>query len=287
MIRTVRYFLFTVVLATCATAALAQQPFTPVMGAYQFSNGVHPVISAVFPNADARTISNFWKAELKAISAKVTDKKELIGAAARIPSASPDTIRILIATEQRKGDKNVVVRIAFQTRTGYVAPDSPERELTSCKEWVRQRSVTLLKQVAQKNLDEAQRQLDRDQRDLEMLKRELDRAEDNLRRTEQRGVDAQRTKAEADSILALPTGMAAGTDSLDAVTDAKAQAKEQRSWTKRRDRAIYTAKSMDKKADDLRWAIKKNKEDQEKQGAVIALQQETVNGLKRDLDAIH
>ena len=275
------------VIASFAIGAVAQQPFAPVMGAYQFSNGVHPVISAVFPNSDARTVSNFWKAELKAISAKVTDKKELIGAAARIPSASPDTIRILIATEQRKGDKNVVVRIAFQTRTGYVAQDSPEREITSCTEWVRQRSVTLLKQVAQKNLDEAQRQLDRYQRDLGQLERESDRAEESLRRTEQRGTDAQKEKAEADSILALPAGRAAGTDSLEAIADAKTQAKEQRAWTKRRDRAIYTSKSMDKKADDLRWASKKNKEDQEKQEAVIARQQDAVNGLKRDLDAIH
>lgn len=268
-----------------ATVGTAQQPFAPMMGAYQFSTGVHPVLSAVFPDADARIVRGFWKGELKDISVKVTDKKELIGSAARIPMASTDTIRILIAIEQRKGEKDVIAQIAFLTRTGYVAPDSPERELTACTEWVRLRSVTLLKQLAQRRMDEGQRKLGVDQRALDMLVRERDRAEASLTRTEQRATDARREKALADSTLAAPYASAAS-DSADAALEAKEQAKRQRETTKRRDRAAHTVDAMVKKADDLRWSIKKNEEDRARQEATIARQQEVVNGLKRDLDAI-
>lgn len=282
-----RTLFFAMAFAACSFVGVAQEAFAPVMGAYQYSNGVHPVVTAVFPNADLRTVQRFWKDQLRSISTKVLDKKELIGEAARIPSASSDTMRILIQSEQGRGAQDVMTHIAFHTNIGYVAPDSPERELKGCTEWVRSNSVALLKQVAQKNLDLGQRDLDREQRKLNDLQRDLQRTEGNLRITEQRGELARIEKAEMDSLLSLPTmPIKTATDSVAATDELKQLAKERGKQEDRSKRADRTAASMAKKAEDLRWSIKTNKEDQVKQEEVVAKQQEVVNGLKRDLDTI-
>lgn len=281
------FLAFTLCMSACIHVARAQEPFTPVMGAYQYSNGVHPVITAVFPGAELRTVNSFWKEQLRSISTKVLDKKELIGEAARIPSASSDTLRILIKSEQGRGAKDVVTHIAFLTNKGYVAPDSPEREVKGCTEWVRASSVDLLKQVARQNLEVGQRDLEREQQKLDMLKRDLQRTEENLRKAQQRGEAAKNEKAEMDSMLALPTiPIKTATDSIDATEELKQQAKDRARQSERSDRAERTGTAMTKKEDDLRWTIKKNKEDQVKQVDAVTKQQEVVNGLKRDLDAV-
>jgi hypothetical protein len=271
---------------TMALGTRAQGPFAPTMGAWQFSDGVHPVISALFPEADLREVQSFWKAELSTISIKVTGKKEMIGMAARIPAASADTMRILIAVEQRKGEKAVIAQLAFRTTAGYVAPDSPERERDACLEWVQQRSLVLLRQLARKRLDQGQRELDQARRQWDLLKREHDRSEAQLQRTRQRAANAEKEKQAADSTLALPAPLVQSADSAQASVQAKEAEKTRQALTKKSQRAAYVQASSVKKADDLGWAIKKNLEEQTAKEAEVKQLQEKVNTLKSALDGI-
>ena len=128
------------IIALLASATVHAQS-APGLSAYQFSDGVHPTFDATFEDARERDVASFWRNELKSISVKVTNKKELIGAAARIPAASPDTMRILIAVDRPKGGLYTTAHIAFLSTAGYVGPDTPERELNGCTQWVQQREA--------------------------------------------------------------------------------------------------------------------------------------------------
>src|SRR5690606_20372116 len=158
----------------------------PVVSAFQFSDGVHPTLDATFENASTSEVVAFWRNELKAISVKVTNKKELIASGARIPSASTDTLRIYIAVEKPKGALWATAHMAFRTTSGFVGPDAPERELNGCTEWVQQRTVILRRKLAQAEVDQAQRTLVNLTRQLDMLKREKQRAENGILKAQQR-----------------------------------------------------------------------------------------------------
>lgn len=261
----------------------------PGMSAFQFSNGVHPTFDATFEDAKEREVETFWRNELKSISVKVTNKKELIGAAARIPAASPDTMRILIAVDRPKGGLYTTAHIAFLSTAGYVGPDSPERELNGCTQWVQQRTVTLRKQFAQAALDLGRRDLDRLQRDLDMLKREKDRAENNLRKAQERGEQADRNKENSERQLGEMDAAAttAVADSTGDPNAEKARVKEQGKLRDKAARAAKTAQDMEKKTKDLHWAIKQNEKDQVSKQEAIDRQQTVVNGLLEKLQAIH
>lgn len=257
----------------------------PGISAYQFSSGVHPTLDATFEDASGSDVTTFWRNELKAISVKVTNKKELIGAAARIPSASADTIRILIAVEKPKGALFTTAHIAFLTTSGFVGPDSPERELTGCTEWVQQRTVILRRQVAQAELDRATRDLENLTRQLDMLKRENQRAENGILKAQQRGEQAERDKQELEGQL---KGLAepvreAGIDSTEQAQLEKDRLRDQRKMVSRVTRAVKTSQAMEKKVQDLQWAIKKNEEDQVAKQNEVDRQQQVVNDLQEKL----
>ncbi len=262
-----------------------QAQSVPGISAYQFSNGVHPTLDATFENASEKDVSSFWQNELKSISMKVTNKKELIGATARIPSASADTMRILIAVEKPKGGLYTTAHIAFLTPNGYVGPDSPERELNGCRDWVQQRTVILRRQLAQAELDKAKRDLENLTRQLDMLKREKQRAENGILKSQQRGEQAVRDKQELEGQL---KGMAdpireTGADSTEQAQLEKERSKDLRKTESKATRASKTTQAMEKKVQDLQWAIKKNEEDQVAKQSEIDRQQQLVNGLQEKL----
>lgn len=275
------------VISVLASATLQAQS-APGMGAYQFSDGVHPTFDATFTDAKEREVTSFWRNELKSISVKVTNKKELIGAGARIPAASPDTLRILIAVDRPKGGLYTTAHIAILSTAGFVGPDSPERELSGCTQWVQQGTVTLRKQFAQAALDVGQRDLERLQRDLAMLKRAKDRAENGLQKAQQRGEQAVRDKADLDTQLsemnAAPT---AAPDSSSDPNEERDRLKEQSKLRRKITHAEKSAQGMEKKANDLQWAIKQNEKDQVSKQEEIDRQQTLVNGLHEKLQAIH
>jgi hypothetical protein len=270
-----------------ATARLHAQT-EPSTGAAQFSDGVHPTFDAVFPEADARTVENFWRDQLRSISIKVTNKKELVGATARIPSATPDTLRILIKVEKPKGALFATAHIAFLSTEGYVAPDSPQRLREGCAAWVQQGSLTLRKQLAQKVLDDAQRELDRQQQRLEGLKRDQARAEDGIRKAADRSERATADKAKAEQELAaMAADTTASLDSLAAIKAAKVRTKEEARLRDRIKRAGSTVENAKKKTEDLQWALKKNAEDQVAQQQAVERQQAEVKKRREELEAIH
>lgn len=257
----------------------------PGISAYQFSSGVHPTLDATFENASESEVTTFWRNELKSISAKVTNKKELIGATARIPSASADTMRIFIAVEKPKGALYATAHIAFRTTQGFVGPDSPERELNGCTEWVQQRTVTLRRQLAQAGLDRAKRVLENLNRQLDMLKREKQRAENGILKAQERGEQADRDKQELEGQL---KGLAdpareAGADSTEQAQLEKERLRDQRKMESRVTRAAKTSQAMEKKVQDLQWAIKKNEADQVAKQNEVDRQQQVVNDLQEKL----
>lgn len=261
-----------------------------VLGAHQFSNGVHPTFDAVFEDPGGRTVTRFWLNELKGISMKVTNRKEMTGAVARIPSASPDTMRVQIAVERARGGMPYTsVHVAFFTTTGYVGPDSPERELNGCQEWMRQRSLILRRQLAQEAVDQGERRLTQLERQLDMLRREEQRAGHNIRRTQQRMEDADRTKAEAEERLQQLQAATdtTGLDSAALATADKERGKQERLWQDRSRRSTYTKQGLEKKLQDLQWELTKNGKEQVAKQAEIEQQQATVAELRERLRSVH
>jgi len=261
---------------------------TPAMGAFQFSDGVHASFDATFPNAETRIVESFWKNELRSISVKVTDKKEMIGEAARIPAATPDTLRILIKVEKPKGSTDAIAHISFLTTAGYVSPDSPKRMLDGCTAWVQQRTVTLQKQIAQKILDDGQRELARQQSTLNDLKRDKTRAENSLVSTAQKSDKAAQDKAAAEKQLEqLNADTSLPADSAAAVKTEKDRLKQRNQLQDRIKRLGHTIDSAKNKTDNLNWTIKQNDQGQVTQQLVVDKQQAVVNDLQQKLQAIH
>lgn len=262
---------------------------TPGMSAYQFSDGVHPTFEATFEDAKEREVEAFWRDRLKSISVKVTKKRELVGAAARIPAASPDTMRILIAVDRPKGGLYTTAHVAFLTTAGYVGPDSPAREHNGCAQWVGLHTMALKKQFAQAALDLGRRDLDRLQRDLDMLKREKERAENSLRKAQQRGEQAARSREALEKELgrADTAATSAMADSTKAANAERDRLREQHKLRDKAGRDAKTAQDMEKKAKDLQWAIKRNEKDQVTKQEAIDRQHTVVNGLLEKLQAIH
>lgn len=278
-----------VALALLLAAGQTRAQVAPSMGAFQFGNGVHPTFDAAFEDASAREVERFWQNEVKAISMKVSGRKELTGHAARIPAASPDTLQVLLTVEKPKGGLYATAHIAFLTTSGYVGPDSREREVAACTEWVRQRMVTLQRQLAQAALDRGQRQLDAGNRQLDLLKREGQRAGDNLRRSQQRIEQAVLDSAEAARQLRQLSApdSASHADTATAALHEKQLRKEQAKWQDRAKRSAYTKQGLEKRVKDLQWAIRKNGEDQAAKQAGIERQQAVVKQLQEKLQAIH
>lgn len=260
-----------------------------VIGAYQFSDGVHPTFDALFEDPGGREVRRFWQNELKGISMKVTSRKEMVGAVARIPSASPDTMRVLVAIEKPRGNSPyTTVHAAFLTTSGYVGPDSPSRELGGCMEWMRQRSSVLRLQLAQGAVDQGERQLAQLERQLDMLEREEQRTRNNIHKAEQRIQEADRTKAQAEEQLQL-LGAASDTTGLDSTSQAglaKDRQKQERLWQDRANRSTYTKQGMEKKLQDMQWDLTKNAREQEAKRAEIQRQQAAVGELREKMQSL-
>lgn len=269
------------------------QAVTVDLGSHMFSNGVHPTFDVRFEGTDARAVEAFWKSELKAISLDVTNKKELTGVTARIPSVSPDTLRILIKAEQSKNSTTVTAHVAVLTTNGFVGPDSPERERTACQTYVQQRSVVLQRQVAQAALEKGERDLTRLRNDLDMLVREKARAENTIARTQEKDAQAVKDKEAADQELARLGPEVEALEKEQAATPTEEGAKELKD--KRKDlerlrdkgrRFADTSVGAKKKVTDLEWSIQKNLEDQAAKQKAIEKQEGVVEELRNKLNGI-
>lgn len=255
-----------------------------------FSDGVHPTLAVAFIGTDARTVNAFWKEELKGISIKVTDKKELVGVAARIPAISPDTLRIQVKADQPKGLNQVTVHVAIRSASGFIGPDSPERELTAARAYVEQRSVVLKRQLAQADLENGRKQLGRLQDELNMLQREKTRTEENITKTQRKETEAQAEVQSGEAELPISAGkvdvlreQAKQAPSDESDKQLRSAEREHAKLQDRVRRAGDAAVAAKKKAADLEWEVKKNGKDQEAKQVAIGKQEELVKELERNL----
>lgn len=276
----------------CATlSAQGQTKVTP--GSFPFSNGIHPTFSFIFEGTNVKYVESYWRDELKKISHGVSSKKEVVGAGALIPAVSPDTVRVLMKAEQRKGSPLLTAHVAIFTTAGYVGPDSDPKVYAAGQAFVQQHSTALRRQLAQQELSLAEKALGRARTELAGLKREKERAEQSVVKSQQKGVQAveeqQRTKAVLEELAPRVEAKRSEentTPSEEGAKELKALLKEQTRAESSLRKAQDGERAMIKKAEDLAWQIKQNEEDQVRKEAEIARQETLVEALREKLSAI-
>lgn len=281
---------------TCLLCALvylghAQNPLH--MGSARFSDGPRPTYTSELLGTDVRTVTRFWEAELKNISIKVTNKKELVGNAARIPAVSPDTMLVRVKVEQARSGSPVNVHIAGRTINGDISAASVQKEQEAFRSYVEQRMLALRQQLGMQAIADARKEQERLESKLHGLEREQQRSTEQLARTreklaasqagqEPRAADVKRT---ADAITeAQRAHDAAPSEAL-----AKAVKSAQNEHKKAQDqvrKAESAETALAKRIAELEWAIKKAQDDQTAERKAIDTQKTLVLRLEQDLQRL-
>jgi hypothetical protein len=266
---------------------------TVTVGSFGFSNGVHPTIDFIFEGTDTKYVESYWRDELKKISHDVSNKKEVIGHGVLLPQVSPDTVRVLVKAEQRKGSPLLTAHVAILTTQGYVGAGGDPAVLEAAKAFVQRHSTALRRQLAQQELTDAEKGLSRLRNELSMLQREKERAAASIEKRRQKAAEAldDQEKARklqeelAPRVEAKRNEVAAETTPED-TKELNALLKEQAKAVDAERRAVDTQRSMEKKAADLAWTIKQNEQEQERKATAIARQEELVKALREKVAAI-
>lgn len=283
----------TLLLLLLLASALSGQAQTKVgPSSYAFSNGVHPTFSFIFEGTDVRYVESYWRDELKQLSSSVISKKEIIGAAAFLPQVSSDTVRILMKAEQRKNSPLLTAHVAIFTTKGYVSPSSDPAQYEAALAFVQQRSTALRKQLAQQEFSNAEKGLARLNSELDGLRRDKERALSSIEKSVQKeaaaGTEQLDLKKEMDErakrIAALRPTAASGDE--EAQIELKALEKEQEKALKGEGKAQASESAMRKKAEELRWEVKKNEAEQLRKETEIARQTTLVKALREKLSVI-
>ena len=266
---------------------------TVEVSSHRFSDGVHPTYSFVFEGTDVRYVESYWRDELKRISKDVSNKKEVIAAAALLPQLSPDTVRVLVKAEQRKGSPTLTAHVAILTTAGWVGPASEERIHDAAKAYVQQHSTALRRQLAQQELTDAEKGLARLRTDLANLQREKERAESSIEKSRQRAAEAVNEQQEArqrrDELaprIDAQRQQVAEAPSDEASKELNTLLKQQTRAQDDERKALETERAMKKKEEELTLAVQKNVEDQARKQEAITRQETLVNSLREKLNAI-
>lgn len=259
-----------------------------------FSDGVHPTFAVGLMGTDTRTVYAYWKEVLKGVSIKVTDKKEVIGATARIPTISPDTVRIYVKAEQPKGSALLMAHVSIKTTSGFIGPDSPERELIAARAYVEQNSVVLKRRIAQTILDQGRKKLSTLGTELSQLQREKTRLEENIDRTKRKDAEALTEQERGEAELPILVGkldllreQARTAPSEQTEKELRSAEREQTKLQDRIRRAGNSSVAAKKKVTDLEWEVKKNLKDQEAKQVEVGKQEELVKELERNVAAVN
>lgn len=286
-----RTTLFAIILLQLPLLVAAQAEVS--ISSFAFSDGVHPTFSFQFEGTDVRYVESWWKDELKRVSREVSNKKEVVGAAALLPQIASDTVRVLVKAEQRKGAPYLVAHVAVLTREGWVGPSSDARAFEGARNYVRQQSTLLRHQLVQQELTAAEKGLARLNTELNGMQREKERAEAGIEKSKQRGTEAiqeqERLEKEqvemAAKVEAQRKENAAGTTAEGEKALAELLKQQARLQEKRR-KAGDDELQAKKKAEELAWAIKKNVEDQARKRSEITRQEQLVKALREKRDSI-
>lgn len=284
---------FVIALSFCAFGLKTGAQTTVDIGSFAFSDGVHPTLTFIFEGTDTRYVESYWRDELKKISAAVVSRKELIASGALVPRVSPDTVRVLVKADQRKGSPLITAHVAFLTKKGWLAPGGDEQALEGGKAFVQQHSTALRRQLAQQELTTAESALVRLRDDLAGLQREKERDESSIEKSRQRAAEAvqeqERTRAELDGLaprIEAQRSLVASSPGEEHTDQLNDLLKQQARATDKNRRAQDEERNMNKKAEDLEWEIKKNVEDQAKKSEEIARQETLVGSLREKLAGI-
>jgi hypothetical protein len=285
-LRTVLFALIT------APAALAQT--TVSHGSYGFSDGIHPTFDFTFEGTDAKYVEAFWRDELKRISRDVTSRKEVIAGGALLPQVSPDTVRVLVKAEQRKGAKPLTAHVAILTTRGYLGPTGEAGAVAAAMAFVQQHSTALRRQLVQQELTDAEKGLARLRNELADLQREKERTGTSIEKCGQRGAGAvkeqERTKEELEELdkrVETKRNEVAASPSEEGTKELNALLKERTRTQERNRKAMELEHDMKKKVEDLTFAVRKNMEDQGRRQEEVARQEVLVTSLREKLAAIH
>jgi hypothetical protein len=285
-LRTVLFVLIT------APATLAQT--TVSHGSYGFSDGIHPTFDFTFEGTDAKYVEAFWRDELKRISRDVTSRKEVIAGGALLPQVSPDTVRVLVKAEQRKGAGSLTAHVAILTTQGYLGPTGKAAAVAAAMAFVQERSTALRRQLVQQQLADAEKGLVRLRSELANLQREKERAESSIEKCGQRGAGAvkeqERTRKELEELdkrVETRRNEVAASPSEEGTKELNALLKERTRTQEKSRKAMELEHDMKKKVEDLTFAIRKNTEDQGRKQEEVARQELLVASLQEKLTAIH
>jgi hypothetical protein len=282
----------TLALLASGPGLLAQT--TVEVSSHRFSSGVHPTYTFVFEGTDVKYVESYWRDELKRISKDVSNKKEVIAAAAMLPQISPDTVRVLVKAEQRKDSPLLTAHVAILTTAGWVGPASEQRIHDAAKAYVQQHSTALRRQLAQQELTDAEKGLARLRTDLANLQREKERAESSIEKSRQRAAeavseqeDARKRRDELDPRIDAQRQQVADAPSDEASKELNNLLKQQTRAQDDERKALETERAMKKKEEELTLAVQKNVEDQARKQEAITRQETLVNSLREKLNAIH
>ena len=283
-----KHLVLSTILALAFTASNAQN--TVEVSSFGFSDGVHPTFSFIFEGADTKYVESFWRDELKKISVGVSNKKEVIGAGALVPQVSPDTVRVLVKAEQRKGSPLLTAHVAILTRNGWVTTGSDDKVLEGARSFVQQHSTALRRQLAQQELTDAEKGLARLNDALAGLKREKERAQAGIEKSKQKAAEAvkeqERSQVELDELakrIEAQRALVSTAPSEENSKELNDLLKQQSRASDKNRRALDDERNMKKKGDDLVWDIRKNEEDQVKKTAEITRQEQLVTALREKL----
>jgi len=282
-----------ILLALITAPSVHPQP-TVTLGSRGFSDGVHPTFDFTFEGTDVKYVEGYWRDELKKISRDVTSRKEVTGGGALIPQVSPDTVRVQVKAEQRKGAQLLTAHVAILTTQGYLGPTGEARAVAAATTFVQQHSTALRRQLVQQELAGAEKGLARLRLELSALQREKERAGSSIEKCGQRGAGAvteqERTKAELEELdkrVGSKRNEVTASPSEEGTKELNVLLKERTRIQERNRKAMELEHDMKKKVEDLSFTIRKNTEDQGRKQEEIARQEMLVTSLQEKLTAIH
>lgn len=262
-------------------------------GSFRFSSGIHPTFTFVFEGTEAKAVESFWRDELKRISVDVINKKEIIGSGALLPQVSPDTVRVLVKADQRKGSPVVTAHVAVLSKAGWLGPDSDARAYDAAGSYVQDRSTELRRRIAELALENAEEQLVGLQRDLEALKKEHERMEGQIQKSNERAAeattaqeDARKELDELEPRIVKQRATNASSPTEENQKELTDLMKQQTRLNDRLRKAQDEERNMKKRAEDLSWEVKKNVEDQGRKNEEVTAQEAVVKELRSKLSAI-
>lgn len=276
------------------TGLAGQDRTTAELRSYVFSEGVHATFAVDLDGIDARTAEAHWRNVLKEVSMKVGGGKELVGIAARIPSITSDTVRILAKGVQVRGVPMTTMHVAFLTTRGTVGADADSAMVRACRQFVERHNLSLRQAHATGLLQAAERTLERMKREENILKRDHDRFEDQQRKAwerdtvakaEQVRLAAELQQSEARSV-ALQAAMQEGATEED-LQERKALDRELARQRKALDRATRAEANAIKRAGLLTDALRRNEAAQVAKAQEIERQSAMVAELRERLERIH